>query len=534
MDRTTVTAVMLAMAVGAAAAGAEELGQLPLGPKPRAYELGSGGPGTFYDCAAGETVPFEAMVERMGKAQVVLLGEEHTHLPQKRLQARILDALADTGRPLVLGMEFFQRTDGDVLRRWVEGTLDGDAFLLASHWYDRGGYNWGYYADVMEVARRRGIPVAGLNVPRSILHTVSRKGLDALDEEQRRTVGPVTTGGSPEHRYLISRYFGDTVALLPPAWFDRMYAAQCVWDVVMARSILDALPEGGTVVAIAGTGHVAYGLGIARRIAEEAARRGVPAPSVVTLVTAQAPAATGDEPHGHPMGPDGGGKEEGFRPAVFSRGVADFVAVFPDDGGVEAFPSLGLSLETKDGAVTVRRVRPDSPAADAGLERGDVLLDIAGWRPPDVSRARLRLAGLRWGDRFDLAVLRGGAPRFCATLLEPELVETERSVAPGWSVRALPAFDPTAPVPEPVPPGSAEEPEVRYVLVERDGVPVRVEARAGEVLVAVHEIENGAVVRSLYRDPLPDGAVEVRYRRGPDGAVTAEERLDRAGVPVPR
>ena len=525
------TAVVVAAAVtGAAAAG--ELEQLPLGPEPLAYELGSAGPGTFYDCAAGATAPFETMVAAMAGARVVLLGEEHTHLPQKRLQARILDALAATGRPVVLGMEFFQRGDAEVLERWRTGELAGDAFLLASHWYDRGGYNWGYYADVMAVARRRGIPVVGLNVPRSILHTVSRKGLDALDENQRAQVGPVDTAGSPAHRYLISRYFGDTVAMLPPAWFDRMYAAQCVWDVVMARSILDALPEDGVLVAIAGTGHVAYGLGIARRLREEAARRGLAAPPIVTLCTVKAPAA-GDEPHGHPMGSGHGGEDSGFSPAVFSRTLADWVAVFEDDGGVEAFPVLGLSLETREGRIAVKRVRPDTPAAEAGLRKGDVIFDLAGWKPPDLPRLRLKLAALRWGDRFDLAVFRDGERVFCRAILEPALVETERTVAPRWKVERLPAFDPRQGLPDPIRPGEAAPPRTRYSLVSRDGRPVRAEVRVGGLLVAVHEIEDGTVVRSVYRDPLPDGAVVVIPVRDGEGRIVGERRLDRAGVPVP-
>jgi len=526
------TAAVVAVALAGAAAGGE-LEQLPLGSVPLAYELGSGKPGVFYDCAAGTAEPFETMVAAMGRARIVLLGEEHTHLPQKRLQARILDALAASGRPIVLGMEFFQRGDDAVLKRWSAGELEGDAFLLASHWYDRGGYNWGYYADVMDVARRRGIPVAGLNVPRDILHTVSRKGLDALDESQREQVGPVDTTGSPAHRYLISRYFGDTVAMLPPSWFDRMYAAQCVWDVVMARSILDALPEDGTLVAIAGTGHVAYGLGIARRIREEAARRGMPAPSIVTLCTVKAPEAE-DEPHGHPMGPGHGEGGGGFSPAVFSRALADWVAVFEDDGGVEAYPALGLGLETKDGRILVKRVWPDTPAADAGLEKGDEVFDLAGWKAPGLSHLRLRLAALRWGDRFDLAVFRDGERVFCRTILEPTLVETERTVAPRWKVEHLPAFGPHQPLPEPVRPGGAGRPETHYDLVERDGHPVRVEVRVDDVLVAVHEVADGAVVRSVYRDPLPDGAVEVRYERDARGRVVGERRFDRAGVPVGR
>ncbi len=514
---------------------AAETDMLPLGPPELAYRLGSARPGELYDCRRGEIVTLDEVAAAMGRARVVLLGEEHTHLPQKLLQARIMEALASSGRPLVLGMEFFQRGDGEVLVRWTDGTLTGDDFLLASHWYDRGGYNWEYYRPVMETAREHGIRVVGLNVPRSIPRAVSRGGLEALDEAQRKVVGPVVAAGSPQHRYLIARYFGDTVAMLPPAWFDRMYAAQCLWDTVMARSILDALPEDGTVVAIAGSGHVAYRLGIARRILEEARRRGIAEPSIVTLCTVKAPALEpGESPHGHPMG-SGHGREQqsSFSPALFSRGLADYVAVFEDDGGVEAYPAFGAKLEEKSGKIAVKRVWPDSAAEDAGLAAGDVIVDLAGWKPPDLPHLRLRLANLRWGDRLDLAVERNGERVFARALLEPLLVETERMVAPHWQVKDLPGFDPSRKVPQPVPSVEADAPAPAYRLVERDGQPVRVEVLAGETLVAVHQLDAAGLTRhSVYREPLPDGTVEIRYRRDAEGQLLATERLDRAGQPV--
>jgi len=200
----------------AVAATAQELDMLPIGDPERANELGSAEAGAFYDSAAAGGIDFDAMVERMTSADVVLLGEEHTAMDQKLMQARLLDAMAASGGKVVLAMEFFLRDDREVLERWSQGEIDERGLLEATGWYDRGGYRWEYYRPVMEVARERGIPVVGANVPRSIPRAVNRGGLDGLSEEQRALVGEVATDGSPQHRYLISRYFGDTVAMLPP------------------------------------------------------------------------------------------------------------------------------------------------------------------------------------------------------------------------------------------------------------------------------------------------------------------------------
>jgi hypothetical protein len=70
-------------------------------------------------------------------------------------------------------------------------------------------------------------------------------------------------------------------------------------------------------------------------------------------------------------------------------------------------------------------------------------------------------------------------------------------------------------------------------LVEKDGAPFRVEVRTGDVLDEIHELDSTArVIRSLYRIPRPDGTVEVRFIRDPDGKVIAASRIDRTGAEV--
>ena len=66
-----------------------------------------------------------------------------------------------------------------------------------------------------------------------------------------------------------------------------------------------------------------------------------------------------------------------------------------------------LELPTTDGALVVK-VFGDSPAYIAGLERGDVLVDIDGYRVDDPDHAMQLLNGYRVDDKCLLTVLRGG------------------------------------------------------------------------------------------------------------------------------
>jgi len=528
--RLTILSLMVVLPV---LATATELDVLPLGDSVLAYELGSAEAGTFFDAGSGEVVDLQTMADRMASAHVVLLGEEHTAMDQKNLHAVLLEDMASSGRKLILAMEFFQRGDADALDRWVRGESNDRELLEEAGWYDRGGYRWEYYRPVMDVARLHGIPVVGVNVPREIPRAVNRGGLEGLTDEQRAEVGEVITDGSPQHRYLISRYLGDTVAMLPPGWFGNMYAAQCLWDVVMARSILEEVAEDTTVVLIVGSGHIAYDLGIPRRLVDERAAAGLPALDVVTMCPATAPAPPEEgEPTGHPMG--GGGHEMGASagpPAQFARSLADYVAVFPSRGGIEAFPTIGLKLKAdEDDRPVVSMVWPDTLASTVGFAPGDRILDINGVAPTNLGEFRFLLAQIEWGQRLGIRVMRDDETVEIGALLFPTVESIDRTVAPGYVVEALDAFDPRSSV------GATEsvvpEDRARWSLVTDDGVPVRAEVRIDNVLEEVHLLdENGRVARSMYRI-VRDGVVAIRYERDEAGAVVATTEYDRAGAVI--
>jgi uncharacterized iron-regulated protein len=514
-------------------AGATELDQLPLGEEGRAYELGSAEAGTVFDTTSRSIVEIDELVNRMAGADVVLLGEEHTAMDQKNLQARLVEGMAATERDIVLAMEFFQRGDDAVLKQWVQGEIDERELLDATGWYDRGGYRWEYYRPVMEVARAHGMTVVGANVPREIPRTVNRSGLDGLSEDQRAEIGVVATDGSPQHRYLISRYFGDTVAMLPPGWFDNMYAAQCLWDVVMARSVLGEVAPNKTVVLVVGSGHIAYDLGIPRRLDEERDAAGLPRLRIATFCPATAPAPDPEgEPSGHPMGGGQATGEDAGAPALFALSLADYVGVFDDRGGIEAFPTVGLKLKQDgDDHPVVSMVWPDTLAEDVGFESGDRVLDVNGTVPESLGELRFLIAGIEWGQRFGVRVQRGEEMIEVAALLYPNVDLSDTSVAPGFELQAMVPLNPASEISatqQVFPDGLAE-----WSLVRDDGVPARVELRRDGVLDEVHELDqNGRVGRSLYRAAREDGTVERRYMRDEVGAVTETISLDRVGSTI--
>lgn len=523
------------LTAAAVPAEAEELDLLPLGGGELATRFGSALAGSFVATASSRELSLDELAAELVTARVVLIGEAHTDIEQKAFHGALLEAMAGLKPELVLGMEFFLRTDQEALDDWLAGAIDDGELLQRTAWYDRGSYRFEYYRPVMEVARSRGLRVVGLNVQREIPRAVNRGGLKALSDDQRAEVGEVATDGSPEHRYLIARYFGDTVALMPPEWFENMYAAQCLWDVVMARSILANLRRDETMVVIVGSGHVAYGLGISRRIADELTAADRPAMAVATFcpVTAPPPPDPDDDAPGHPMGGHGKGMgAAAASPASFTLTLADYVGVFPDTGGIEAYPQLGFQLAEGEGPPTVSMVWPDSTAAAAGLASGDRIVDVNGLQPASRSELRTLLATTEWRQRVGFLVERDGGQQEIAMLLYPTVDLSEPETAPGWSIAPAAMVDPEG---AGAVAAVAGEPPLRSILVSREDVPQWLELRDGEVLVEVHELDaDGRVVRSLYRTPRPDGAVEVRRGRTTGGLVESSVRVDRSGRELTR
>ena len=242
----------------------------------------------------------------------------------------------------------------------------------------------------------------------------------------------------------------------------------------------------------------------------------------------------------------GGGRddeENAAPPAQFARSLADYIGVFPDRGGIEAFPTLGLRLKADDeNHPVVSMVWPDTLAKEVGFESGDRILDINGIVPESLGEFRFLLADIEWGRRIGIQVERGDATIEVAGLLYPTIDTSDVSAVPDYTLQSMVPLNPTfdrdafrdlfnatsavSAAQQVFPEGLPE-----WSLVSKDELPIRAELRRDEVLDEVHELDqNGRVSRSLYRLAHEDGTVERRYQRDEEGAVEEIVSLDRTGA----
>ncbi len=342
----------------------------------------------IHDTSRGVDLSSDEVAATLADAGIVLVGESHTSSESHRVQSLVITALQRAGRKVILGLEMFPATAPTApFDRWVRGGIDQDALLRESGWYDYWGYPFGYYREIFEIAKRHRLPIRGVNAPRALISSVGRRGLAGIGAMERAQLPDTIDTTKDEHRQLFVAYVGESATHgsgMPPDALQRMLDAQSTWDATMAFHAAGLLAEAkdprAVVVVLVGSGHVAYGLGIARQ-----ARPYTTARVATVMPVALTPGTS----------------------AHVRASFGDIVWGVPAET-YPLYPTLGVSFRSSgDQPNTVLMVAPGSPADAMGIKAGDVLgsLDDTAIRK-DVD-VRALLDRKVWGDAVRATVTRG-------------------------------------------------------------------------------------------------------------------------------
>ncbi|CAH7096599.1 Cofac_haem_bdg domain-containing protein [Vibrio chagasii] len=223
---------------------------------------------TYYDyqfaSPQGEALSLNALPQELLDADVILIGEWHTHSAIHRFQTDFLKARQNADSNIALSMEQFTREHQDTLNQYLNGEI-GEQVLIskAAAWPN---YESDYRA-LVEFAKANNLDVIAANAPKPFVQCIGRKGLPYLEQlssEQRDWVATeVNTGDSPyKDKFMASMHHGT------PEQTEKQFAAQVTWDETMAESIVDYLATNPDkqVIHVAGKFHTEGGLGTAASI----------------------------------------------------------------------------------------------------------------------------------------------------------------------------------------------------------------------------------------------------------------------------
>lgn len=247
---------------------------------------------SFYDyqfaSADGQPIALNQLPSTLVDADVVLIGEWHTHSAVHRFQTDFLKARLAETKDVALSMEQFTRQHQDVVDEYLAGEI-GEQVLMsdAAAWpnYESD------YRPLVELAKSQNIDIIAANAPKPFVQCIGRNGIDYLDkltpEERQWVATDVNTGDSPyKEKFMASMHHGT------PEQTEKQFAAQVTWDETMAESIvnyLDSHPD-SQVVHVAGKFHTEQGLGTAASIL-----RRNPELNVVVITPVEAISDTGED-----------------------------------------------------------------------------------------------------------------------------------------------------------------------------------------------------------------------------------------------
>jgi len=350
------------------------------------------------DTATGDLITPADLAARLSGVRLLLLGEEHTSVEFHRVQARVIQALAASGRKLMIGLEMYPYTEQRFLDQWRDSQLTEDGFVQLSRWYDNWGYHWNYYRDIFLFARDHRIPMVAANTPREVVAAVRKKGFQNLTPEEARSIPPTGVDvDSADHMAFFKATLsgeleaggmGGMMADGGDEMWKSMLSAQATWDATMGYNAVQALKQASDpttlMVVLVGSGHVAYGLGIERQV-----RKWFDG-GVATLIPVPVRETKGDV-------------------KSVRASYANFVWGIPTEWD-SSYPSLGISLGTVPGGTgrSVIDIQPDTVGKKAGFQLGDVLLSMEGKPLPDRETYNRMLAAKRWGDTATFVVRRAG------------------------------------------------------------------------------------------------------------------------------
>jgi aminopeptidase N len=320
---------------------------------------------------------FSDILAHVARKRIIYVGETHNQFPDHVMELEIIKDLHKRGRTIAIGMEMFQRPFQKVLDDYIGGKIDEAKFLKGTEYFKRWGFDYNLYRPILLYARSEKIPVVALNIQQEVVDKVFENGIDALPKEDKELLPSQMDFSDEAYKQRLRRVFLEhrDVENFKTSNFDFFYQAQILWDETMAQSVDQFLRThpNDQMIVLAGSGHLAYGSGIPKRV----------------------------------------GRRNGYDYAIIlndadlEKGIADF-ALFPGAIPGITSPMLMVFLKEEAGKVEIAAFPHGSVSEKAGMEVGDILLAIDHTPIHTVDDVKIDLLTRKKGEKVKVKVLRKG------------------------------------------------------------------------------------------------------------------------------
>ena len=218
--------------------------------------------GRIWEVSSAQFIDRETLVNRLARADFVLLGERHDNPDHHMLQAEVLRSLLAVGRHPAVGFEMLGRDDASAIAdHLATAPTDAAGFGKAVNWNQRGWPDWAMYQPIAEAALQAKLRIVATNLPLAIARKMARDGLAALEPRVARDLGLDRPPSEPVFARMAADIRDAHCGYASEESVKAMVDVQRARDAQMAQSLIAAGEPGGAIL-VAGAGHVRNDYGV--------------------------------------------------------------------------------------------------------------------------------------------------------------------------------------------------------------------------------------------------------------------------------
>ena len=243
----------------------------------------------IFNTSTGNSLHWNAAVEQIFAADVIVVGEQHDNLIGHQVEARLTEELLEESPSSCIALEMFERNEQAFVDLYLDGQIEASTLVKitdSANW--GGGTNtWNdFYQPIVDAVKAHRASGAGLkaaNCPRPYVQLARLEGFETMEAIKDETallfeIPDLTVDDAP--------YKARFVALMsPPASHassdkekespqmgmhtvdpEAFFRAQQVWDASMADSVVNAKALHPKVMLFVGEFHMAHEGGLVRRV----------------------------------------------------------------------------------------------------------------------------------------------------------------------------------------------------------------------------------------------------------------------------
>lgn len=236
----------------------------PPGPRDLTSPYGRSHPLTakIWDRRAARFISPQELASALARYDFILLGERHDNPDHHKLQAWLVQALADHNRRPTVAFEMIGSDKAGALKLYQQSdrhNADGlDAFV---DWRDSGWPDWAVYKPIADAALFNGMKLTTANLPRAVVADMIKKGRPALPRALSQHLNLPDTIPEGIKNAMAADVRDAHCNSLPENLILPFVDIQFIRDAVMAQSLKESDTGAGGVL-IAGAGHVRNDRGV--------------------------------------------------------------------------------------------------------------------------------------------------------------------------------------------------------------------------------------------------------------------------------